>query len=183
VRHYDVKTAFLNGDIDEELYMKQPEGFVKPGEQGKVCKIQKALYGLKQSARSWNHKIDSVLKTNGFTQGKADLCLYVTKYNGECLYILLYIDDLLICGDAQAIKNTENILSEYFEIKDLGEVSLYLGIQVEKDIYGNFLLSQTNKIRQIVSEFGLTDANGCSTPMNTDYLSITSDENILDSNE
>ena len=94
VNHYDVKTAFLNGDINEELYMKQPEGFVKPGEEQKVCQIKKALYGLKQSARSWNQKIDSVLKTNGFKQSKADLCL--TQRN-TMMYLCTYYCMLTIC--------------------------------------------------------------------------------------
>ena len=183
MNHYDVKTAFLNGDINEELYMKQPEGFVKPGEEQKVCQIKKALYGLKQSARSWNQKIDSVLKTNGFKQSKADLCLYTKKYDDVFVHILLYVDDLLICGNAEIIKKTADMLNQHFEIKDLGEVSLYLGIQIERDKHGNFMLSQTNKIQQIVSEFGLTDANGCAIPMHIDYLSITGEENLLNSNE
>src|SRR6218665_3960802 len=96
VNHYDVKTAFLNGDIKEELYMNQKEGFAKPDEEQKVCKLKKALYGLKQSTRSWNQKIDSVLKVYGFKQSEADLCLYTKQCNGALLYVLLYVDDLLM---------------------------------------------------------------------------------------
>jgi Reverse transcriptase (RNA-dependent DNA polymerase) len=95
----------------------------------------------------------------------------------------LYVDDLLICGNAEAIKNIAEMLSKHFEIKDLGEVSLYLGIQITRDSHGNFMLSQTNKIQQIVVEFGLADANGCATPMHIDYLSIPGDEKLLESNE
>jgi len=75
------------------------------------------------------------------------------------------------------------MLSQHFEIKDLGEVSLYLGIQIEKDKHENFMLSQASKIQQIISEFGLTNANGCATPMHTDYLNIVGEENLLHSNE
>src|SRR6218665_1275613 len=185
VNHYDVKTAFLNGDIKEELYMNQPEGFAKVNQKvlQKVCKLKKALYGLKQSGRSWNQKIDYVLKSHGFKQSEADLCLYTKQCNGALLYVLLYVDDLLICGNAEMIKETADMLNEHFEIKDLGEVNLYLGIQIEKDRQGNYMLSQISKIQQIISEFGLADANGCSTPMHADYLNITGEENLLRSNE
>jgi transposase InsO family protein len=183
VRHYDVKTAFLNGDISEDLYMVQPEGFIKPGEEHKVCQLKEAIYGLKQSARNWNQKIDFVLKENGFRQSEADQCLYIKKYDSAYVYILLYVDDLLLCGCTELIKTTADILNQHFEVKDLGEVSLYLGIEIARDSNGHFVLSQTNKIRQIIAEFGLSDANGCTTPMNTEYLNITEDEKLLDSNE
>ena len=97
-----------------------------------MCKLKKALYGLKQSARSWNQKIDYVLKSHGFKQSEADLCLYTKHCNGALLYVLLYVDDLLICGNAEMIKETADMLNEHFEIKDLGELNLYLGIQIGK---------------------------------------------------
>src|SRR6218665_3407705 len=81
------------------------------------------------------------------------------------------------------IKETADMLNEHFEIKDLGEVNLYLGIQIEKDRQGNYMLSQISKIQQIIPEFGLADANGCSTPMHADYLNITGEENLLHANE
>jgi transposase InsO family protein len=183
VSHYDVKTAFLNGDIDEELYMKQPEGFIKSGTEQKVCQLKKATYGLKQSAKNWNQRIDSILKENGFQQSKADVCLYTKIDNDGPTYILVYVDDLLICGNAEKVNKIAEILAQNFEIKNLGEVSLYLGIEIEKNSHGDYMLSQTEKIKQIISEFGLTDANGCNTPMLTDYLNIEGEENLLPSNE
>lgn len=182
VSHYDVKTAFLNGDIDEELYMKQPEGFIKPGTEQKVCQLKKAIYGLKQSAKNWNQRIDSILKENGFQQSKADVCLYTKIDNDGPTHILVYVDDLLICGNAEKINKIAEILAQNFAIKNLGEVSLYLGIEIEKNSHGDYMFSQTEKIKQIISEFGLTDANGCNTPMLTDYLNIE-EENLLPSNE
>jgi hypothetical protein len=97
--------------------------------------------------------------------------------------VLVYVDDLLICGNVKQINAIAETLAQNFELKNLGEVNFYLGIQVEKDRFGNYLLSQTAKLKQIISEFGLTDANGCNTPMLTDYLNIEGEENLLQSNE
>lgn len=146
--------------------------------------LKRALYGFKQSVRSWNQRIDFALKENGFIQSKADLCVYIKNCDDELVYILFYVDDLLICGNAVKVKETAALLSQHFELKDLGEViSLYLGIQVERDSHGNFMLSQIAKIQQIISEFCLTDAKVSAIPMHADYLDITGDENLLPSNE
>ena len=76
IHQMDVKTAFLNGDLDEEIYMKQPEGFVMPGHENKVCKLKKSLYGLKQAPKQWHRKFDDVVLSNGFSLNQADKCVY-----------------------------------------------------------------------------------------------------------
>ena len=93
--------------------MNQPEGFDKPDEEQKVCKLKKALYGLKQSARSRNQKIDYVQKSHGFKQSEADLCLYTKQCNDALLYVSLYVDDFLICGNVEMIKETADMLNVY----------------------------------------------------------------------
>ena len=142
VRHYDVKTVFLKGRVEEELYMSQQEGFIKAREGNKVCRLRKAVYGLKQSANRWNHEIDSILKENRFEQSQADPCLYIKRYDDELVYILLYVDDLLICGNIELIEQTADVLNQHFEIKSLGEVSQYLGIEIKKNQHGNYVSDQ-----------------------------------------
>lgn len=101
VKHVDIKTAFLNGDIKEDVYVKQPKGFVKQGgyEQYEhyVYKLHKALYGLKQAAKSWNDKLNDVLVNYEFERSSSDPCLYVKSIGGQYLYLLVFIDDILIC--------------------------------------------------------------------------------------
>ena len=93
----DVKTAFLHGNLDETIYMEQPEGFVKKGDEGKVCLLRKSLYGLKQFPRQWNLRFDSFIKTLGFIRCVKDHCVYMQKLKtGDCVYLLLYVDDMLI---------------------------------------------------------------------------------------
>ena len=93
MHHVDVNTAFLNGTLEEEVYLRQPKGFVKEGEQNLVCKLKKSLYGLKQSPRCWNMTLDAHLKSMGFTQSIADPCIYTSSAGGEVFHIGVYVDD------------------------------------------------------------------------------------------
>ena len=184
VRHYDVKTAFLNGDITEDLYMSQPEGYVAKGKENLVCKLTKSLYGLKQSARAWNTKINEVMLSNGFQRSKADQCLYSKFENNKWMYVLLYVDDLIaVQEDDEAISQFGHIIGEHFAVKDLGEISYYLGIQIERDISGNFLLSQSAKIAALLDKFNMNDAKGVSTPMETAYTKAEGEYDLLPDNE
>jgi hypothetical protein len=94
----DVKTAFLNGNLDEEVYMDQPEGFVLPGNERKVCKLVKSLYGLKQAPKQWHEKFDTVILTNGFKQNEADKCVYSKFIVEYGVIVCLYVNDILIFG-------------------------------------------------------------------------------------
>ena len=102
----DVKTAFLNGNIEEELYMMQPEGFVDPKDAGKVCKLQRSIYGLKQASRSWNHRFDSVIKEFGFVQNEDETCIYKKVSGSSVAFLVLYVDDILIIGNDVNLLNS-----------------------------------------------------------------------------
>nr|KAJ0218484.1 hypothetical protein LSAT_V11C300108620 [Lactuca sativa] len=126
IHQMDVKITFLNGDLDEEIYMKQPEGFVMPGNEHKVCKLKKSLYGLKQAPKQWHQKFDDIVLSNGFALNQAYKCVY-SKFDtsGKGVMICLYVDDMLIFGtDLQEVDKTKKFLSSSFEMKDLGEAEI-----------------------------------------------------------
>ncbi|GJW59596.1 zinc finger, CCHC-type containing protein [Tanacetum coccineum] len=126
IHQIDVKTAFLNGNLNEEIYMKQPEGFVMPGHESKVCKLNKSLYGLKQTPKQWHLKFDDVVLSNGFSLNQADKCVY-SKFDscGKGVIICLYVDDMLIFGtDQDQVNKTKEFLSSNFDMKDLGEAEI-----------------------------------------------------------
>ena len=178
VKQYDIKTAFLNGKLSEEIYMKQPPGFV---EGSKVCKLNKSLYGLKQAARSWNQELDRVLLSCGCVQSDFDKCLYTVNKDGDVAYALVYVDDLLIAGVSDGvIDHVVQSIQKEFEIKDLGDVSTFLGIEVEKDAVGDFYVSQGNYIKKIVEEAGLVNAKISKVPLDPGYAKLESSEQIPD---
>ena len=146
----DVKTAFLNGELDEEVYMKQPEGFIAQGQEHKVCKLIKSLYGLKQAPKQWHQKFDQVILANGFKVNESDKCIY-SKYNyGNGVIICLYVDDMLIFGtDLDQIVDTKNLLSSKFEMKNMGEADVILGIRIKRSQDG-IMLSQSYYIEKIL---------------------------------
>ncbi|KAL9256812.1 Retrovirus-related Pol polyprotein from transposon TNT 1-94-like protein [Drosera capensis] len=122
----DVKTVFLHGDLEEEIYMVQPEGFEVKGKEHKVCKLKKSLYGLKQAPRQWYKKFDSFMTSHGYQSFKADPCVYFKRFsNGKFLILLLYVDDMLVTGqDAQMIAMLKE-LSKAFDMKDMGQARQY----------------------------------------------------------
>ncbi|MBI0385171.1 hypothetical protein JBE27_55140, partial [Streptomyces albiflaviniger] len=95
----DVKTAFLNGKLTEDVYMVQPEGFVSPGDAKKVCKLQRSIYGLKQASRSWNLRFDEVVKGFGFIQSGEETCVYKKASGSKLAFLILYVDDILLIGN------------------------------------------------------------------------------------
>src|SRR5262249_23178283 len=98
IHQMDVKTAFLNGDLEEEIYMEQPEGLVVTGQENKVCKLRKSLYGLKQAPKQWYEKLDRTLVNNGYVVNASDSCVYSKLFGSDCVIICLYVDDMLIFG-------------------------------------------------------------------------------------
>ena len=116
----DVTTAFLNGELKEEVHMKQPEGYVVKGKEGLVCKLKKSIHGLKQSSRCWNSTLDDYLKQIGFLQTAGDPCLYMAS-EGEMFLIAIYVDDILLAGKSMKRINTvKQALSQKFLVKDMG---------------------------------------------------------------
>ena len=132
--YIDVKTAFLNGNLLEDVYMQQPDGFIVPRLANKVCKLNRSIYGLKQASRSWNQRFDEIIKEYDFIQNEDDPCVY-KKVSGRALaFIVLYVDDVLLIGnDIPMLTSVKAWLSLKFSMKDLGEAAFYSG---NKDLPG-----------------------------------------------
>ena len=123
-----MKMAFLHGDLKEDLYMIQSEGFIVQGQENIVCKLRKSLYGLKQAPRQWYKKFDSFMHRIGFKRCEADHCYYVKFSDNSYIILLLYVDDMLIIGSSiEEINNLKKQLSKQFAMKDLGAVKQILG--------------------------------------------------------
>ena len=120
IHQMDVKTAFLNGFIQEEVYIEQPQGFEVHGKESHVCRLKKALYGLKQAPRAWYSRIDTYLQKMGFTKSEADPNLYYIVIGEEPLILVLYVDDLVITGVERLIEHCKRDLASKFEMKDIG---------------------------------------------------------------
>ena len=117
----DVKTTFLHGDLDKEIYIQQPEEFVVPGKEHMVCKLTRSLYGLKQAPRQWYKKFDFFMTKSGFCNVEKDTCCYFKKYTDSYVFLLLYVDDMLIARSSmREINNLKTRLSAALEMKDLG---------------------------------------------------------------
>jgi hypothetical protein len=143
----DVKTAFLNGNIEEELYMVQPKYFVDPKDANKVCKLQRSIYGLKQVSRSWNLHFDEVIKGFGIIQTYGEACMYKKVSGSSVAFLILYVDDILLIGnDTELSKSLKDYLNSKFSMKDLGEAAYILGIKIYRDRLRRFIgLSQFSK--------------------------------------
>ena len=127
----DVPNAFLNGELEEEVYMEQPDGYVHPDFADYVCKLRKALYGLKQSNRAWSNKFSKFLLSIGFEISEGDHSLYVKKIGAGPVVVVVYVDDVIITGDIEnEIGKVKNLLKAEFDIKDLGQLMYFLGIEV-----------------------------------------------------
>jgi hypothetical protein len=166
IHQMDVKTAFLNGELDEEIYMHQPEGFVMPGNEHKVCKLIKSLYGLKQAPKQWHQKFDEVVLSNGFMLNQADKCVY-SKFDtsGKGVIICLYVDDMLIFGTNQdQVDQTKAFLSSKFDMKDMGEADVILGIKIIRGEHG-ITISQSHYIEKMLAKFNVKDISPIFTPM------------------
>ncbi|KAK6160582.1 hypothetical protein DH2020_003963 [Rehmannia glutinosa] len=160
----DVKSAFLNGIIQEEIYVKQPPGFENFSRPNDVYKLKKALYGLKQAPRTWYDRLSSFLLQNSFTRGKVDTTLFVFHSAGKVLLVLVYVDDILITGDDQTkITEVINTLDSRFSLKNLGEVSYFLGLEAHR-IPSGILLNQAKYITDLLTKASMENCNSCPTP-------------------
>jgi len=140
----DVKTAFLNGDLDEEVYMEQPDGYVDSTCPDEVCRLLQALYGLRQALKMWYAKLDDFLKSQRFDNIDPDACLYLLMDDGEIIIVLVYVDDLLfVASILAAIYKIKDALHKRFQMKDLGEAKVILGLEIRRDkAMGDIKLSQ-----------------------------------------
>ena len=161
----DVKNAFLYGELDREIYMEQPQGFERNAHPRYVCKLKKALYGLKQAPRAWYGKIAEFLVQSGYTPATADSSLFVKNNGDKIATVLVYVDDLIITGDlVEEISQTRENLSVRFQMKELGELKHFLGLEVEKVREGMFLCQQ-KYAREILEAFKMLECKPLLTPM------------------
>ena len=165
MRQMDVKGAYLNGTLKEEIYMKQPDGFEDGTDN--VCQLVKTLYGLKQAGREWNEEFDRKIKSRGFRRLYADACVYLRNKDGHIEIITVWVDDLILFGDTTTVVGTlETEISKLFETTKLGEPSKIVGIEVTRDREaGTLKISQERYIKELLTKYGLEKANSVSTPM------------------
>ncbi|KAJ9547641.1 hypothetical protein OSB04_020184 [Centaurea solstitialis] len=158
----DVKTAFLNGKLTEDVYMEQPEGFEDPENPNKVCKLLKSIYGLKQASRSWNLHFDERIKEFGFAKSEFEPCVY-TKFSGSIVtFLVLYVDDILLIGN----DSVKSWLSRCFQMKDLGEAAYILGIKIYRNRSKRLIgLSQSTYIDKILKRFRMDESKKGFIPM------------------
>ncbi|PKU66131.1 Retrovirus-related Pol polyprotein from transposon TNT 1-94 [Dendrobium catenatum] len=161
----DVSNAFLHGDLPDDIYMRQPPGFVDPNNPTAVCKLHKSLYGLKQTPRQWFQKLTNFLQSQGFAFSRSDPSLLLLNTSQIQLYILIYVDDFLVTGnDATAIQRLLHQLQTQFALKQLGHISLFLGIQVTQSSTGYFL-SQEHYATKLLNDAGFKDCKPAPTPI------------------
>lgn len=165
IKQLDINNAFLNGTLSEEVYMSQPPGFVSHSSD-LVCKLHKSLYGLRQAPRAWFTKLASTLLKFGFINARSDTSLFVRKTTTSIIYILVYVDDIIITGSSTLeVSQLTSSLHKEFALKDLGDLNYFLGIQVTKTASGGLLLSQTKYVTDLLQKVNMTIANPQPTPM------------------
>ncbi|KAK1408324.1 hypothetical protein QVD17_39996 [Tagetes erecta] len=167
----DVDNAFLYGDLNEEVYMKPPEGYYSPNET-RVCRLKRSLYGLKQASRMWNEKLVSVLINFGFFQSKCDHSLFIKSVDSVVIIALVYVDDIILTGNnLDEINNIKKMLNSQFLIKDLGLLKYFLGIEVIRTD-STLCLSQRKYCMDLLTEYGLSGCKPAKTPIEQHYAVV-----------
>ncbi|RVW94907.1 Retrovirus-related Pol polyprotein from transposon RE1 [Vitis vinifera] len=168
LQQLDIKNAFLNGDLEEEVYMEIPPGFEESMAKNQVCKLQKSLYGLKQSPRAWFDRFTKAVLKLGYKQGQADHTLFVKKsHTGKMAILIVYVDDIILSGnDMEELQNLKKYLSEEFEVKDLGNLKYFLGMEVARSRKG-IVVSQRKYILDLLKETGMLGCKPIDTPMDS----------------
>jgi hypothetical protein len=155
VHQMDVKNAFLHGDLSEEIYMEQPQGFMQ--DSSLVCRLKKSLYGLKQAPRAWYAKMDSYLLSQNFVRCKSDPNVYMLRTTDSLLLLVLYVDDLLITSClTSTIAGVKRILHDRFLMTDMGPLHFFLGLEISQDASG-IKMSQAKYARDLLERFHMTD--------------------------
>ncbi|GKE50053.1 putative ribonuclease H-like domain-containing protein [Tanacetum coccineum] len=161
----DVKSAFLYGTIEEEVYVTQPPGFKDPDHPDKVYKVVKALYGLHQAPRAWYETLANYLLGNGFKRGKIDQTLFIKKQKGDILLVQVYVDDIIFGSTNKDLcTGFEKLMKDKFQMSSMGELTFFLGLQVQQKEDGIFI-SQDKYVAEILKKFNYTDVKSASTPV------------------
>ena len=189
IHQMDVTTAFLNGSLEHDIYMKQPEGFVDPKYPDHVCKLKRSIYDLKQSARCWNQTLDVFLLKNGYRKSNADSCIYVKSVkqkNGFISFVILavYVDDIIpVSNDPEMLPSEKQLLSNEFQMVDQGEIQFILGMSIKRDRQKKTLfISQEKYLENVLNRFGMQDSKPVSTPLENGKIfhKRTNDEKPFD---
>jgi hypothetical protein len=181
VYQMDVKSAFLNGFLEEEVYVDQPLGFEVQEQPDKVCRLKKALYGLKQGPRAWNNTVDSYLIKSGFSRRQNDPTLYTPiDQHGKILIVCLYVDDMIYTGNLE-LTNFKHDMQSEFEMTDLGIMKYFLGIEVDQSTKGIFVCQKKYAV-DIIKRFHIEGCNPTETPITLGTKLSKNDEGpIVDS--
>ncbi|GJT38444.1 putative ribonuclease H-like domain-containing protein [Tanacetum coccineum] len=167
VYQMDVKSVFLYGKIEEEVYVCQPPGFKDPYFPDKVYKVEKALYRLHQAPRAWYETLSTYMLDNGFQRGKFDKTLFIKRYKGDILLVQVYVDDIIFASTKKELCNAfEKLMHEKFQMSSMVELTFFLGLQVQQKKDGMFI-SQDKYVVEILKKFGFTEVKTASTPMET----------------
>ena len=167
LHHLDVDTAFLNGILQEEIYMRLPQGIGL--NSGKFVRLLRSIYGLKQASRVWNELLDTELGKLGFKRITADYCIYVYRKGKEICFLALYVDDMgMLASDLHFMKKLKKLIGEVFKIKDLGPIKQLLGVAIDYDQKtGRLELSQSCYIQQSLERYGCDDGRTHPTPLSS----------------
>ncbi|WCJ31680.1 Retrovirus-related Pol polyprotein from transposon RE1 [Euphorbia peplus] len=161
----DVKSAFLNGYIDEEVYVSQPPGFEDPKFPDHVYKLKKALYGLKQAPRAWYERLTKFLLSKGFVRGCVDTTLFTLKKNKDILIAQVYVDDIIFGATNESLcREFSDHMKAEFEMSMMGELTFFLGLQIKQSNDGVFI-NQAKYTREVLKKFGMMDSNAVDIPM------------------
>ncbi|MCO5603108.1 hypothetical protein L7F22_057253 [Adiantum nelumboides] len=165
----DVRTAFLNGDLHEEIYTEQPASYISVQHPNYVCRLLKALYGLKQSPRQWYQRFHQCMVTLGDTRFQSDANLYIRPTAGVLLFLAIYVDDILLLSNSQsALETAKSELHSSFSMTDMGHLHYCLGIQVLQDPFKGFIrISQESYILSLLKKFNMSACKGVETPLPT----------------
>jgi len=164
----DVKTAFLNGELSDKVYMAQLKGFVVKGKEKMGCHLKRSIYGLKQASRQWYLNFDETVRSFGFRENEEDNCIYAKFRGGNYIFlILLYVDDILLASnDRNLLQETKRFLSSNFDMKGMGQASYVLGIQILRDRRkGTLGLSQKTYIENVLKRYNMQNCNVSPTPI------------------
>ncbi|GJW73536.1 retrovirus-related pol polyprotein from transposon TNT 1-94 [Tanacetum coccineum] len=170
VYQMDVKTSFLNGPLKEEVYVNQPDEFVDPHHPDKLYRLKKALYGLKHALRAWYDEFSNFLVSKGFLKGSIDPTLFITKHGDDILLVQIYVDDIIFGSTKPKLfKKFEKLMHNKFEISMMGELKLFLGIQIHQSPRGIFI-NQAKYAQEILKKHGMTLCDSLGTLMATKPL-------------
>lgn len=167
LQQMDVKSTYLNGNIKEDIYMSQPEGYVMKAREHLVCKLKKSIYGLKQSSRKWYQRLDATLLKMGFVKSAADKNLYILKHGESYLLLLVYVDDVLLASNStELLDKVKGQFNNKFDMSDMGQPAYMLGVQIWRERgKGSISINQGKYISDILKRFGMHDAHPSRIPL------------------